>query len=68
VSDERSLHDDVRAAWDELANFWDQQMQAGATWQRHLIQPSVERLLRLERGERVLENRVRERGARAPHV
>jgi ubiquinone/menaquinone biosynthesis C-methylase UbiE len=55
VSDERSLHDDVRAAWDELAAFWDQNMQAGATWQRHLIQPSVERLLGLEQGERVLE-------------
>ena len=55
VSEERSLHDNVRSAWDELANFWDQQMQAGATWQRHLIQPSVERLLGLEQGERVLE-------------
>jgi ubiquinone/menaquinone biosynthesis C-methylase UbiE len=55
VSDEHSLHDDVRAAWDELAGFWDQQIQAGATWQRHLIQPSVERLIGLERGERVLE-------------
>jgi ubiquinone/menaquinone biosynthesis C-methylase UbiE len=55
VSDEHSLHDDVRAAWDELANFWDQQMQTGATWQRHLIQPSVERLLGLKRGERVLD-------------
>ena len=55
VSDEHSLHDDVRATWDELAGFWDQQIQAGATWQRHLIQPSVERLLGLEQGERVLE-------------
>jgi ubiquinone/menaquinone biosynthesis C-methylase UbiE len=55
VSEERRLHDDVRAAWDKLAGFWDQRMQAGATWQRHLIQPSVERLLGLEQGERVLE-------------
>jgi ubiquinone/menaquinone biosynthesis C-methylase UbiE len=55
VSEEHSLHDDVRAAWDELAGFWDQQIQAGATWQRHLIQPSVERLLGLEPGERVLD-------------
>jgi SAM-dependent methyltransferase len=30
-------------------------MQAGATWQRQVIQPSVERLLRLQAGERVLE-------------
>jgi len=55
VNEERSLHDDVRAAWDELAGFWDQRMQAGATWQRHLIYPSVERLLALERGEKVLD-------------
>jgi ubiquinone/menaquinone biosynthesis C-methylase UbiE len=55
VSEERSPHDDVRSAWDELAVFWDERMEAGATWQRHLIQPSVERLLRLEPGERVLE-------------
>ena len=30
-------------------------MEAGATWQRHLIQPSVEHLLRIERGDRILE-------------
>jgi ubiquinone/menaquinone biosynthesis C-methylase UbiE len=55
VSEERSLHDEVRGVWDQLAGFWDQRMQAGATWQRHLIQPSVERLLALGQGERVLE-------------
>jgi ubiquinone/menaquinone biosynthesis C-methylase UbiE len=55
VSEESNLHNDVRAAWDELAASWDQNMQAGATWQRHLIQPSAERLLGLEHGERVLE-------------
>jgi 2-polyprenyl-3-methyl-5-hydroxy-6-metoxy-1,4-benzoquinol methylase len=55
MSDERNLHDDVRSAWDRLAGFWDERMEAGATWQRHLIQPSVERLLRLQPGERVLE-------------
>jgi SAM-dependent methyltransferase len=55
VSEDRELHDEVRSAWDELAAFWDERMEAGATWQRHLIQPSVERLLRLEPGEPVLE-------------
>ncbi len=55
MNEGRSLHDDVRSVWDELATFWDERMEAGATWQRHLIQPSVERLLRLEPGERVLE-------------
>jgi cyclopropane fatty-acyl-phospholipid synthase-like methyltransferase len=55
VSEERDLHDDVRSAWDRLAEFWDERMEAGATWQRHLIQPPVERLLQLQPGERVLE-------------
>ena len=48
-------HDEVRAAWDALAAFWDEEMEAGRTWQRGLIQPAVERLLGLEPGERVLE-------------
>jgi 2-polyprenyl-3-methyl-5-hydroxy-6-metoxy-1,4-benzoquinol methylase len=47
--------DEVRAAWDSLAGFWDERMEAGETWQRHLIQPVVERLLVLRSGERVLE-------------
>lgn len=55
MSEDRNLHDDVRSAWDELAAYWDERMEAGATWQRHLIQPSVEHLLRIERGDRVLE-------------
>jgi ubiquinone/menaquinone biosynthesis C-methylase UbiE len=55
MSEERSLHDDVRSAWDEIAAFWDERMEAGATWQGHLIQPAVERLLKLEPGEHVLE-------------
>src|SRR6266566_301101 len=46
MSEERSLHEEVRSVWNELAPFWDERMEAGATWQRHLIQPSVERLLR----------------------
>ena len=55
MTEERSFHDEVRSAWDELAAFWDQRMESGRTWQGHLIQPSVERLLGLEPGERVLE-------------
>ncbi len=55
MSEERSLHDEVHSAWEELAAFWDERMEAGATWQRHLIQPPVERLLGLVAGERVLE-------------
>jgi ubiquinone/menaquinone biosynthesis C-methylase UbiE len=55
VSDEHDLHDEVRSTWDELAAFWDERVGAGSTWQRHLIQPAVERLLLLQPGERVLE-------------
>ena len=55
MSEDGGKNDDVRAVWDDLADFWDERMDAGATWQSHLIQPPVERLLRLEPGERVLE-------------
>ncbi len=41
--------------WDALAPYWDEQIQAGNTWQRDLIQPAVERLLRIAPGEVVLE-------------
>lgn len=55
MSDEVPGNDDVRETWDALASYWDEQVEAGETWQRHLIQPSVERLLELRPGERVLE-------------
>ena len=54
MSDEPS-NDAVREAWDALAPYWDEQVEAGDTWQRHLIQPCVERLRELKPGERVLE-------------
>ena len=55
MSEDGPTNDDVRAAWDALAGYWDEQMEAGNTWQRVLIQPAVERLLQLRPGERVLE-------------
>lgn len=55
MNEEGSFQDEVRSAWDELAAFWDERMEAGRTWQTHLIQPPVERLLGLEPGERVLD-------------
>jgi ubiquinone/menaquinone biosynthesis C-methylase UbiE len=55
MDEEGSFQDEVRSAWDELAVFWDERVEAGRTWQKHLIQPPVERLLGLESGERVLE-------------
>ena len=47
--------EDVRASWDAIAGFWDEQMEAGKTWQRDLIAPAVERLLGIQPGDRVLE-------------
>lgn len=55
MSDPGDLHDDVRSVWNDLASFWDEIMEAGSTWQGHLIHPAVERLLQLEPGDRVLE-------------
>jgi ubiquinone/menaquinone biosynthesis C-methylase UbiE len=55
VDQERTLNQEVRSAWDQLAEFWDERMQAGETWQGHLIQPAVERLLALRHQERVLD-------------
>ena len=52
---EEPAPEEIRAAWDALAGYWDENMEAGRTWQRGLIQPAVEALLRLEPGERVLE-------------
>jgi ubiquinone/menaquinone biosynthesis C-methylase UbiE len=46
---------DIRRTWDALAQFWDEKMEAGDTWQRKLIAPSVENLLGINPGERVLE-------------
>jgi 2-polyprenyl-3-methyl-5-hydroxy-6-metoxy-1,4-benzoquinol methylase len=55
MDEEGRFHDEVRFSWDTLAAFWDERIEAGKTWQRHLIYPPVERLLELEPGERVLD-------------
>ena len=47
--------EEIRAAWDANAAYWDEHMEAGRTWQRSLIAPAVEGLLGLSPGERVLE-------------
>jgi 2-polyprenyl-3-methyl-5-hydroxy-6-metoxy-1,4-benzoquinol methylase len=53
--DQAPSETDVRETWDTLAGFWDSKMEAGETWQRTLIAPSVENLLKITPGERVLE-------------
>jgi 2-polyprenyl-3-methyl-5-hydroxy-6-metoxy-1,4-benzoquinol methylase len=55
MSEPTPSSEDVRAAWDANAAYWDEHMEAGETWQQSLIEPAVERVLRLEPGERVLE-------------
>lgn len=52
---EPRTEEEVRAAWDANAVFWDENMEAGRTWQRTLVAPAVGRLLDLEPAERVLE-------------
>jgi len=55
VSEDRDLHDEVRLVWDGLAAFWDDRVEAGGTQRWDVIRQSVERLLRLQPGERVLD-------------
>ena len=66
MDEEGRFHDEVRFSWDTLAAFWDERMEAGSTWQRHLIYPSVERLLELEPGRAGPRDRVRQRRVRSP--
>src|SRR5215207_5264091 len=50
------LTDDVRAVWTENAGFWDDYMgEEGNDFHRQIVIPSVERLLSLQSGWRVLE-------------
>jgi len=49
------LVDDVRRIWDAKADFWDDRMGEGNKFQRELVGPALERLLRLRPGERVLD-------------
>ncbi len=38
--DRDALNEEVHAGWDAMAAYWDEQMAAGKTWQRNLIQPA----------------------------
>jgi SAM-dependent methyltransferase len=53
--DRRPHRDEVRASWDANAEFWDERVTAGLSWQRGLVYPAVERLLEVRERERVLE-------------
>lgn len=52
----KKLNEEGRTLWDEKAAFWDQlHGDAGNRFHRELVSPSVERLLVLTAGERVLD-------------
>jgi 2-polyprenyl-3-methyl-5-hydroxy-6-metoxy-1,4-benzoquinol methylase len=55
VTGHEDVNDEIRATWDARAEFWDERVEAGMTWQRRLIGPAVERLLDIQLGERLLE-------------
>jgi len=55
VTDDSPSNEDVRAPWDAMAAYWDENMEAGRTWQQGLVEPAVERVLDVQSGERVLE-------------
>jgi SAM-dependent methyltransferase len=52
---EPPTNDDVRAAWDENASYWDARLVRPDSWQQTIVFPAVLRLLDLAPGERVLE-------------
>src|SRR5579863_7060003 len=50
-----ALNEEVKAIWNQNAEFWDNRMGDGNDFQRILVGPSTERLLNLQPGEQVLE-------------
>ncbi|MEO8607985.1 MAG: class I SAM-dependent methyltransferase [Chloroflexota bacterium] len=50
-----SLIDESRAIWDTNAAAWDKRIGGGGGWQTTLIAPTVERMLKIQSGERVLD-------------
>ena len=49
------LSGETREIWDQIAGFWDERFGEGNAFHRTLVAPSVERLLGLQAGERVLD-------------
>ncbi|HUS16231.1 MAG TPA: class I SAM-dependent methyltransferase [Chloroflexia bacterium] len=55
MADHPNLLAESRAIWDTNAEAWDARMDGGPSWQTTLIAPTVERLLDLQPGARVLD-------------
>jgi 2-polyprenyl-3-methyl-5-hydroxy-6-metoxy-1,4-benzoquinol methylase len=54
-SNELQLNDESRQIWDTNAEAWDKKIGAGGGWQTTVIAPTVERMLQIQAGERVLD-------------
>ena len=50
-----ALHKEAADIWDGNAAFWDDYMKDGSDFHLELISPAQERLLEIEKGERILE-------------
>jgi 2-polyprenyl-3-methyl-5-hydroxy-6-metoxy-1,4-benzoquinol methylase len=55
LSDTGDLLAESRTIWDTNAEAWDSRIGAGGGWQTTLIAPTVERMLEIQPGERVLD-------------
>lgn len=49
------FNDDVRDAWDTNADFWNERMGEGNSFHNSLVRPSMEKLLALKSGEKLLD-------------
>lgn len=52
---EAMILEESRIIWDTNAEAWDERMGSGGGWQSVLIAPTVERMLNIQAGERVLD-------------
>ncbi len=52
---DKKLLEESRAIWDTNAEAWDERIGGGGGWQTRLIAPTVEKMLKLQAGERVLD-------------
>jgi 2-polyprenyl-3-methyl-5-hydroxy-6-metoxy-1,4-benzoquinol methylase len=55
MSDVDKLVSESRDIWDANANAWDERISAGGGWQSQVIAPIVEEMLKVQRGESVLD-------------
>ncbi len=51
----RQLVNQTREIWEQNAAFWDERLGEGDEFQKHLVAPTVDGLLGLSPGERILE-------------